>query len=300
MRVKDKPKEFLKSVFGIFFLKTVSLLPFRVSQQLGRLIGWCAWQLNTRSASVTRVNLAMCYEEMNVDDRRRLGKASLLHTGQTLAETANLWLRNPERNRLRIDAVRGENILEAAIGYGKGVIIVLPHLGNWEMFNIYYSHQVPMTALYSPPESVTLERFLHRVRNRFRNNVVPTTRKGLAQLYRVLKKGQVVTILPDQVPASGEFAPFFGHPAFTDVLIPRLVMKSGARVICAYVKRLSTPGRFEVVYTEAEEGVNSPDLAVALVALNRSIEKCVNELPEQYQWEYKRFRVRPKGCSRVY
>jgi KDO2-lipid IV(A) lauroyltransferase len=116
----------------------------------------------------------------------------------------------------------------------------------------------------------------------------------------VLKKGQVVTILPDQVPANGVFAPFFGQSAYTDILIPRLVRKSGARVICAYVKRLGTSGNFEVIFKPADDSVYNAELGIAAAAVNRSIENCVNELPEQYQWEYKRFRVRPEGNERVY
>lgn len=300
MIAKENPKVVLKSVFTILFLKMVSLLPFRISQALGRCIGWCAWHLHTRSARVTEINLAMCRAELTSQERTQLAKASLLQTGQTLTETANIWLGDPEKNRRRIQAVRGEHILEAAIENGTGVIIILPHLGNWEMFNIYYINRVPMTVLYSPPEIRVLGRFLAKVRNRFQNKVVPTTRKGLAELYRVLQKGQVVTILPDQVPANGEFAPFFGQPAYTDILIPRLVNKTAAQVICAYVKRLKNPGKFEVVFKLADDRVHNSDLHTALAAVNRSIEACVNELPEQYQWEYKRFRRRPEGCDRVY
>jgi len=300
MTVNEKPKDVLKGIFAVVFLQIVALLPFRISQALGRCIGWTAWRLHTRSARVTEINLAMCHAEMDVDERRALAKASLMQTGQTLAETANIWLGDPEKNRRRISAVYGEDILDAAIENGQGVIVILPHLGNWEIFTVYYKHRVPMTALYSPPEIRILVKFLDKVRNRFRNNVVPTTRSGLAQLYRVLKKGHVVTILPDQVPANGEFAPFFGQSAYTDLLIPRLVKKSGARVVCAYVKRLNIPGKFEVVFRSADDDVNHSDLTTALAAVNRCIEGCVNELPEQYQWEYKRFRVRPEGCGRVY
>ena len=38
----------------------------------------------------------------------------------------------------------------------------------------------------------------------------------------------------------------------------------------------------------------------AVIALNQSVEECVNDCPEQYQWEYKRFKRRPAGLSRLY
>jgi KDO2-lipid IV(A) lauroyltransferase len=36
-------------------------------------------------------------------------------------------------------------------------------------------------------------------------------------------------------------------------------------------------------------------MAVSLAALNRGVEACLRHCPEQYQWEYKRFRTRPRG-----
>ena len=77
-------------------------------------------------------------------------------------------------------------------------------------------------------------------------------------------------------------------------------MSTGAQVICAYVKRLKTPGKFEVIFKSADHRVHDSDLGTALAAVNRSIENCVNELPEQYQWEYKRFRKRPEGYDKAY
>jgi len=39
---------------------------------------------------------------------------------------------------------------------------------------------------------------------------------------------------------------------------------------------------------------------VAATALNQSIEDCILDCPEQYQWNYKRFRLQPEGRSSFY
>jgi KDO2-lipid IV(A) lauroyltransferase len=157
-----------------------------------------------------------------------------------------------------------------------------------------------MTALYQPPSEEALHKLIRKVRDRSGNTMVPTTRQGLKQLYRTLERGGVVTVLPDQVPANGVYAPFFGVEALTDLLITRLVKRTGARVVCVYVKRLSAGNGFEVVYRSPHANINSPDQECSVHAVNASIEACVLEIPEQYQWEYKRFRERPTGEPKLY
>jgi len=281
-------------------LKLAALLPFRVAQWIGVVIGWYNWLFLTRAARVTKVNLEVCLPELDDEVRKRLAKISLMQTGQTMMETASIWMGNIEKNLSRIKTVTGEHILAEALEQDQGVILILPHLGNWELFNLFYGAHSTMTALYQPPKGEALHTLIRKVRDRGGNLVVPTTHRGLSQLYRTLKKGGVVTILPDQVPANGVYAPFFGVEALTDLLIPRLVKRTGARVVCVYVKRLDRGNGFEVVYRPVHKGIDSPDLNNSVLAVNMSIEECVREIPEQYQWEYKRFRDRPKGELKLY
>lgn len=292
--------EHTKAVMIGWSLTWVALVPFSMAQWLGAMIGFCNWLLNTRAAQVTQVNLATCLPELDEKTRKQLCKTSLMETGKTMMETASIWMGSIEKNLSRISKVTGEEILAEALGQKRGVILILPHLGNWELFNLFYGARGAMTVLYQPPRHEALHRLIRKVRNRGGNCIVPTTRKGLARLYRTLRQGGVVTILPDQVPASGVYAEFFGVKAFTDLLIPRLVRRTAARVLCVYVKRLSGSDGFEVVFRPPHADIDSADMNVAVAAVNASIEACVREIPEQYQWEYKRFRERPRGELKLY
>ena len=42
------------------------------------------------------------------------------------------------------------------------------------------------------------------------------------------------------------------------------------------------------------------DEVTAATALNQGVEACVRQLPEQYQWSYKRFQARPEGEPKLY
>jgi KDO2-lipid IV(A) lauroyltransferase len=140
---------------------------------------------------------------------------------------------------------------------------------------------------------------MKRIRHRFGNELVATNVKGVTRLYRTLEEGGTVIILPDQVPSSGIYVPFFGVDALSDKLISRLVQKTGARVVAASVTRLEN-GQFEVGIKTADDNIYSDDIVTSVRAVNKTVEDCVREIPAQYQWEYKRFRERPAGQKKIY
>jgi KDO2-lipid IV(A) lauroyltransferase len=58
---------------------------------------------------------------------------------------------------------------------------------------------------------------------------------------------------------------------------------------------LRTEKGFRAVYRPAEPDVQSDDTFEALSAINLGVEKLIAGNERQYQWQYKRFRRRPKG-----
>ncbi len=280
-------------------LWVLSRLPRGASQFLGRLIGRLNWLFKTRSYQVTHANLSLCFPDMEKGEREYLEQQSLMNTGQTLMEIPAAWLASPEQLGQWINRISGEHLLDTAIAEGKGVIILLPHIGNWELFNLYYSARGKMTALYQPPRKAYLREMMKRIRHRFGNELVATNARGITRLYRRLEEGGTVIVLPDQVPASGIYVPFFGVDALSDKLISRLVQKTGARVVAATVTRLEN-GQFEVGIKAADDTIYSDDIVTSVRAVNKTVEDCVREIPAQYQWEYKRFRERPAGQKKVY
>jgi KDO2-lipid IV(A) lauroyltransferase len=102
--------------------------------------------------------------------------------------------------------------------------------------------------------------------------------------------------LPDQVPSdekAGLNAPFFGVECFTASLASNLIRKSGAAPVMGTVLR--TAAGFRAVYRPAEPAVQSDNMLEALAAINRGVEKLIAGNESQYQWQYKRFRCRPRG-----
>ncbi|MDR0779664.1 MAG: lysophospholipid acyltransferase family protein [Pseudomonadales bacterium] len=292
----------MKSRLILTTLRFLSWLPLRWQRRVGTVCAALAFLLNTRMARTTLTNLALCFPELSAPECRQLTQASLRHTFQTICEAGSVWLWPAERTLGCIARVEGLPLLFDAVAEGKGVIVAGPHLGNWELLGLYLSRAGtgPSYQLFQPPSDPRIAQAIYTARSRGGANMVATDKQGVAMLLRALRAGEIVGILPDQVPPpeSGDFAPFFGVSALTMTLLTRLQQKTGARVLGGVAKR--TPDGFEIVFSEPDPMIYAQDPQTALAGLNATVEAMVRQIPAQYQWEYKRFKRQPPGYLSPY
>ncbi len=295
-------RQAVRTFFARGTLRLFALLPLPVTHVAGTLLGWLAWRLPTRAKRITLRNLERCYPELSSREQNRLARNSLVETGKTAAETGPLWLWPEQRIQRLIRQVSGEQHLHDALNRGKGVILAIPHLGAWEMVGLYCSLNHPVTSLYRPPRLQGMDAMIRQSRERFGASLVPTDAGGVRALYKTLGRGEIVCILPDQVPSAGQgiFAPFFAISANTMTLLSRLGWKFGSEIVFCYAERLSRGRGFHIHFLPAPEQIHDADPLRSATALNQGVEQCVRALPEQYQWSYKRFRSRPPGESGFY
>jgi KDO2-lipid IV(A) lauroyltransferase len=274
-------------------------LPLRLVHGLADGIGVLLYCFPTRMKTSTLLNLRACFPELPEENIRRLARTSLRHTAKTALEMGKAWLWPMDKTLAMIRSIDGEAVFDAALRNPRGTIVLAPHLGNWEVFGYYVTEKAPTTFLYQPPRDAAMDDLLKIGRSKGRAKLAPTNRQGVADLLKALHRGEMVGILPDQQPPpeSGEFAPFFGVPALTMTLVSKLVARTGAGVISGFAQRLPGGEGFKLVMLEADPLVHDPDLDRSLLGLNRSVEACVLKAPEQYQWEYKRFKRRPDGSA---
>lgn len=298
----------------LYFLTTLlTRLPWAWLLRLGD--GIARWMLrrNTREARVARRNLELIEPGLLPAQRDELQQRIVHTTARQAIETLRLWTHPHAENLALIRERHGVERFDAAIAAGRGVIVAAPHYGNWELLNQWLASHTPLAILYAPPESRIGDAFLRRVRadattsdsesNSARVTQVRAEGPGVRQLFKILKDGGVVGILPDQQPkqGDGEFAPFFGVPALTMTLLGRLAHRTGAAVVFAWCERIDS-GRdgqpaFALHIETAPDAVGDADPVVAVTALNAALERIARRDPSQYQWTYKRFTLRPPGSG---
>lgn len=283
-------------------IKLFSRMPFSLALFIGGVFGRILWLFNGEMRKTSERNVSICLPGLSEAEKKRIVKSSLIETGKNITEIATLWTKPRSRMTALVTNVHGESVLTEALGRGQGVILLAPHLGAWEMSGLYVSLNFPITSMYKPPEMQSLEDIVRAGRSRFGAKLVPTDVTGVRELLHALKKGEVIGILPDQDPGrgNGEFAPFFGQSANTATLAIKLAAKTNAKVISCYAKRNKDASGYEVYFYPCDQNVNHSDADLALAAMNKEVEKLILRCPEQYQWNYKRFKTQPNGLKTIY
>ena len=292
------PMKNIKQSFIALLAKVVirgfALLSLKNCHRVGAFLGWIFSVFPNRSRHVTTINVQLCFPEMSQEQQQQLIKQSLIETGKTATEISPMWQWNKNKLFQTIKNVQGEELLQQALKNKKGVILAAPHLGNWELLGHYLADKYPTTCMYQKPKIPQLDSIIRKGRERFGVKLVPTDNQGIRSMLKSLKNNELVCILPDQEPSAGNgvYVPFFNVSAYSMILISRFAKKTDASVFIVYGKRLAHGQGYEVVFHPLDE-INSGSLENSVAYLNLEMEKCIRELPEQYQWSYKRFRTHP-------
>lgn len=270
-------------------------LPRRWLRGLGQRLGTRSARRNSRDFRVTLRNLELTGTGATAVQRERLAEAILRHTWATLLETLRVWSHPPAHALSMVGEVHGLEHYRTAREAGRGLMIATPHYGNWELLALYLASQDPLAVLYRPPDSRAGDLYMQRMRAAPGVTPVRADANGVRQLVKRLRGGGVVGILPDQQPKAGEgeFAPFFGQPALTMTLYSKLAARTGAAMVVAFTE-LRDDGRYAVHFRPLPAAVADEGVA-GLEALNRAIQDVASRDPSQYQWTYKRFKIRPPG-----
>jgi KDO2-lipid IV(A) lauroyltransferase len=267
--------------------RLIAKLPLPVIHRLGAWLGWLIHLCTPASARIQKQNLAQSGLCADSNRFKQVIRANIGETGKAILETLAIWQWPQEKALSYVKNCDNWHLVKDALAAGKGLIFITPHLGCFEITSIYYASKHPITVLFRPPKKNWLAPLIDAGRSKGQVTLAPANVQGVRSLMQALKKGEAIGILPDQIPAEGEgeWADFFGKPAYTMTLASRLAEKTGATVIMAYGERLPNGKGYEIHLTKVDS-IATPDL------LNQAIEAQVAKKPEQYLWRYNRYKVR--------
>lgn len=285
-------KETLEKAVVLTLFKFIAVLPSCLQGSLAYFACHIVWLLRLDMRKTSEINIALCFPELSAKEQRTLAKQSIYHTIMVALELPKVWTQAAEKSLQQIVEVEGKDLLDQAREQGKGVIVIAPHLGNWEYLGLFLGHYYQSVSLYQPPKRAWLEDITRQGREKTGATLVPTNKKGVLALLKALKTGGLTGILPDQMPdreSGTAFVPFFGQIVPTMTLIPSLVQRGNIVAVAGFAQRLGK-GRFKIVFKPAPEAIYDANEHQSATGLNQAVEQLVRLVPEQYQWEYKRFR----------
>lgn len=269
----------------------MSWLSLRVLHGLGSMLGWLIYLLSPSYAQRMRENLGFYNAGRHPEEFKRLLHANIAETGKGVTELPWVWRRAVPSVLGSIRNCYGLEHFEAAQLSGKGLIVLTPHIGCFEIIGMYVANAMPMTCMYSVPKRAWMDKVIRGGRERGQMKLAPADLGGVRILLKALKRGEAIGVLPDQVPANGEgeFAEFFGRPAYTMTLAGRLIQASGASVLLSYVLRRPHGDGYDLYFSPLEIVDGVP----LTRQVNQALEKIIRTCPEQYLWSYNRYKVPP-------
>ena len=281
-------------------LRVSASVPLNWARSAGRGLGLIMVALNLRTVRIARRNFEIAYPSLPAEERAQLIRQTLLAQGALSAEMGHVWRRSHTYVRSLI-SVKGEAHVDQALANGRGLVVLAPHLGNWEVLSHHLTSLGDLMCLFEPPKLPAIGDLVLAARQRAGGEYVPTTGRGIAKLVRHCKAGGITGILPDQVPDRDVGAmnvPFMGVDCSTASLAVSLIQRSGARAVMGVAWR--TRNGFEIQFCPVSDVVYGDDLESALTAMNSDIEQLLSADTTQYQWTYKRFRTTPRSLANHY
>jgi KDO2-lipid IV(A) lauroyltransferase len=270
------------------FLFFCSKLPLKINHLVGGFVGLLIYAINSKSKKVATRNIDICFPEMSKVEKRILVKKSLIETGKNLTESSLIWNQSFDQNKKYIRNIYGEQYMEQ----NNKTILLVPHIGCWEITGRVIALKRPVTFLYKPLRKEEQNQYLFERRNQGNLVMASADKSGVLKLQRALNENQLIGILPDQDPGEEgtEMAPFFNRQVSTMTLLVRIEKKHQAKVVMLWANRLEKGKGFDLNFEPVDLSLDSDDVLEQITLMNKSIEHLIERFPEQYMWTYKRFK----------
>lgn len=239
---------------------------------LGEMLGGLTWRILPQRRRVVMRNLRIATGGTKTrEEITSLARESFRRTGAnliTVAQTAQV----PPGRLSEVVRLKNREVLVAALEKNKGLVLLLTHMGNWELLSRivhFFPEGTPSGAFYRPLNNPTLD---NRVRARREADGVQMFSKGDNPLHvaAFLRKGAVVGILADQrVGTQGERVRFFGRLTRASPL-PALLARRVRCPVLALSLTCVKPGQWEAEFLTVED---PPDTTNSMKALESAMRR---------------------------
>ena len=275
-----------------FLLKFIAILPLSFLQRIALWVAYLLFQTNSSIKRITAINLRLAYPELNEQALQKRLRLSIQSQCMTYIEFVKCWGMSPQYNSNLLKNIHGAELLEKALTNQKGVIVVVPHFGCWELLNAWLNIYTHPMIMYKPDKIKGVNRYILNARQKFNATLVPTDETGIRQIFKHLKQGGLTVVLPDHLPkaSGGIYSHFFQQNTLSATLVSKMAAKTQCNVIGLSCIRNPELSSFDVYCTELPQTILSKDLQQSVDSLNLAMQEMIQLAPEQYIWSYKRFR----------
>ena len=288
----------LRSLFTYF-----GRCPTRTRLRWGKVLGWLAPVLLRSRAHVVRINLKLCFPELDAAAREALLKRHFRLLAQSIIDRGLIWFGDPERIRQTVH-LSGYEHLAHAVANGDKVILLAPHFIGLDAAGSRITMDSPKTAtFYTPSSDADVDTLMCEGRRRFNESFLISRHEGVRGLIRLLRKGIPVYYLPDMDFGleGAAFVPFFGIQAATLLSTAQIARTWQAKVLPVVSRLDETTGTYHVeLLPPVPDFPGSIGPEADTSRINTLLEGWIRRDPAQYYWVHRRFKTRPPGEPKPY
>jgi lipopolysaccharide heptosyltransferase II len=265
-------------------------LPFLFG--FGEFLGICVWMFSAKYRRLATRNLEIAFgNEKSPDELRRLVRLHFRRLGANLLCSAKLTQMAPDKI---LKYVEVDNIESMAREFRAGVpvVLILSHLGTWEVFAQLMPKFVGFvrnSSVYQGLGNRLIDQHVRRTRSQTGLELFDR-HDGFEPVIELLRSGGGVGVLSDQHAGDhGVWTPFFGRLASTSPLPALLAKRTKAALIAAGVYTTGR-ARWRMVFTERFDETGA-SIAVLTSKINRVIEQQIRHAPEDWFWVHNRWKT---------
>tara|TARA_B100001057_G_scaffold350555_1_gene352059 strand:- start:2106 stop:2981 length:876 start_codon:yes stop_codon:yes gene_type:complete len=280
----------LKSSFFSVFIKVLDLIPYSILLKIGKLLANIFYLIPNKHKKISLINLKQVFPDLNEKELKGLLKKSLFHSLMNFLESGLVWGKKIYMKKLNFIEVKNLEVLERSLNSNRGILLFTPHLGNIEILINFLGSKFNCTIPFTPPKNKLLEDIVTSSRNNSGVNMVNANSQGIREILLKLRNNKVVAIASDQVPKMGNgiYSKFFNNEIYSMSLLPKLQMHTDCIVHLMYCVRKKNGEGFSIYFDSPID--LSTDIQHGVDNMNYQFEKCIMKTPEQYSWEYKKFK----------
>ena len=276
----------------LFFLAKIA--PYKAFQVFGSFLGFLMVFSNSKSLKTSSTNLKHVFKSKTKKEIDDLSRSSIRQTSLSLMEAIYVWSNSKYFSRKiypLIYGVNNESKFDSLLSEDKGLIIISSHIGNMELLISWMAHKVENLIIpFTKVKNKTVDNLVKNGRQNYGAKMIDVSFKSTKILLEHINNKGTIAMAVDQVPKNKNrhTADFFGNPCFTNSLISNLAKRTNCNVIycsCTYGK-----DGYQINVREVGDNFFSDDVAESLESMNKVLEEDILNSPEQYAWEYKRFR----------
>ncbi|WP_327131342.1 phosphatidylinositol mannoside acyltransferase [Streptomyces sp. NBC_01343] len=283
-RVQDK---LVDGLYGLGWAG-VKRLPEPAAVALGRRIADFAWKRRGKSVLRLESNLARVVPDAGPERLRELSRAGMRSYMRYWMESFRLPTMDPERFGTDVE-FEDEHLLREALDSGRGVVVALPHLANWDLAGAWaIGHmKAPFTTVAERLKPETLyDRFV-AYRESLGMEVLPHSGgTAFGTLARRLRSGGLVCLVADRdLSASGVEVDFFGAAARMPAGPALLAQQTGAVLLPATLHYGDTPKMYGRIHPEVEvpkTGTRTEKTTAMTQAVADAFARGIAEHPEDW------------------